>query len=637
MRKAPWIFLALILLLGLVPGAALAKDHWSIEGAGNITSLSVSADGSRVAVGGHNAKAFLYDSEGSPIYEVEAGNVVTGVALLSNGTLLVSSDDRHLYAYDETGCQLWDSDLKRQVKSLAASQDGSTIVLVTQRSKDLIVVDQNSGEQTGSIPIGSLLKEVSVSGSGQWIVAATSDQFAYLLDKDGSLLYKFSADNQIQAVAVSENGLAAVGTASNKVELFDQNGSVNSSINTRDIVTDVAFSSDGERIGVSDLSGNYYIFDGRGKQLWESKITGEGRGVQFDREGKTLYSGTNDGRIFKYDVGSVIDKAASKARLNAMLWAAAGVLAVVLILLYLNYLKKRNRLVIFRQIWKSKYIYLGLAPTFILVFVFLYYPAFSGLFHSLYDWQPGGRTTFVGLDNFERMIHDPYVIKGMGNLVILIITGLIKAIIPALITAELIFHLRSKRLQYGFRTAFTASMVIPGVALLLIWQNLYDPNVGLINNVLELIGLGSWAHGWLGDPNTALWAIIFIGFPFIGILQLLVFYAGLLSIPNELIESAKIDGANLWRIIRSIHLPLLSGQFKFLIILTLIGIIQDFNGIMIVTGGGPMDSTYVPALQMYYAATKFNDLGYASALGVSMFLVILAITVVNMKLIKTED
>ncbi|MBJ9990868.1 DUF5711 family protein [Paenibacillus sp. S28] len=637
MRKAPWIFLALVLLLGLVPGAALAKDHWSIEGAGNITSLSVSADGSRVAVGGHNAKAFLYDSEGNPIFEVEAGNVVTGVALLSNGTFLVSSDDRHLYAYDETGGQLWDSDLKRQVKSLAASQDGSTIVLVTQRSKDLVIVDQNSGEQTGSIPIGSLLKEVSVSGSGQWIVAATSDQFAYLLDKDGSLLYKFSADNQIQAVAVSENGLAAVGTASNKVELFDQNGSVNSSINTRDIVTDVSFSSDGERIGVSDLSGNYYIFDGHGKQLWESKITGEGRGVQFDREGKTLYSGTNDGRIFKYDVGSVIDQAASKARLNAMLWAAAGVLAVVLILLYLHYLKKRNRLVIFRQIWKSKYIYLGLAPTFILVFVFLYYPAFSGLFHSLYDWQPGGRTTFVGLANFERMIHDPYVIKGMGNLLILIITGLIKAIIPALITAELIFHLRSKRLQYGFRTAFTASMVIPGVALLLIWQNLYDPNVGLINNVLELIGLGSWAHGWLGDPNTALWAIIFIGFPFIGILQLLVFYAGLLSIPNELIESAKMDGANLWRIIRSIHLPLLGGQFKFLIILTLIGIIQDFNGIMIVTGGGPMDSTYVPALQMYYAATKFNDLGYASALGVSMFLAILAITVVNMKLIKTED
>ncbi|OXL82475.1 ABC transporter permease [Paenibacillus sp. SSG-1] len=637
MRKAPWIFLALILLLGLVPGAAFAKDHWSIEGAGSITSLSVSEDGSRVAVGGHNAKAFLYDSEGNPIYEVGAGNVVTGVALLSNGTLLVSSDDRHLYAYDETGGQLWDSDLKRQVKSLAASQDGSTIVLVTQRSKDLIVVDQNNGEQTGSIPIGSLLKEVSVSGSGQWIVAATSDQFAYLLDKDGSLLYKFSADNQIQAVAVSDNGLAAVGTASNKVELFDQKGNVNGSINTRDIVTDVAFSSDGERIGVSDLSGNYYIFDGRGKQLWESKITGEGRGVQFDREGKTLYSGTNDGRIFKYDVGSVIDKAASKARINAMLWAAAGVLAVVLVLLYLNYLKKRNRLVIFRQIWKSKYIYLGLAPTFILVFVFLYYPAFSGLFHSLYDWQPGGRTTFVGLANFERMIHDPYVIKGMGNLVILIITGLIKAIIPALITAELIFHLSSKRLQYGFRTAFTASMVIPGVALLLIWQNLYDPNVGLINNVLDLIGLGSWAHGWLGDPNTALWAIIFIGFPFIGILQLLVFYAGLLSIPNELIESAKIDGANLWRIIRSIHLPLLGGQFKFLIILTLIGIIQDFNGIMIVTGGGPMDSTYVPALQMYYAATKFNDLGYASALGVSMFLVILAITVVNMKLIKTED
>lgn len=197
--------------------------------------------------------------------------------------------------------------------------------------------------------------------------------------------------------------------------------------------------------------------------------------------------------------------------------------------------------------------------------------------------------------------------------------------------------MRSKKLQYGFRTAFTASMVIPGVAGLLIWQNFYDPNMGLFNHFLQLIGLGSWTHGWLGDPQTALWSLIFIGFPFVGILQLLVLYAGLLSIPLELMESARMDGAGLPRIIRSIHLPLLAGQFKFLIIMGLIGIIQDFNGILIVTGGGPMDSTYVPALQMYYAATKFNDLGYASALGVSMFAVILVITIINLKFIKQSD
>lgn len=637
MRKIPGIFVMLIMLLGLIPGAVMAENNWSIDGAGNITSLSVSEDGSRLAIGAHNAKAYLYDSEGNAIFEVEAGNVVTGVKLLADGTLLVSSDDRHLYAYDANGKQLWDTNLKRQVKSMSASLDGSIIAAGIQRSNDILLINGATGEQSGSIPIGTAIREVNVSGNGQWIVAATSDQFAHLMDLEGNLLHKFSADNQIQSIAVTDEGLVAIGTVSNNVELFDQNGKVHESIKARDIVTDVAFSVSGDMVGISDLSGNYYIFDQNGKRLWESKITGEGRGVEFDKEGKSLFTGTNDGRIFKYDVGSVIEKAKSQARMSTILWIAAGVAIIAALLLILRYMKKRNRLDIFRQIWNSKYIYLGLAPTFILVFLFLYYPAFSGLFHSLYDWQPGGRTTFVGLANFERMIHDPYVIKGIWNLVILIITGLLKALIPALIAAELIYHLRSKRLQYGFRTVFTISMVIPGVALLLIWQNLYDPNVGLINNFLEIIGLGSWSHGWLGDPNTALWALIFIGFPFIGILQLLVFYSGLLSIPNELIESAKIDGANLGRIIRSIHLPLLSGQFKFLIIMTLIGIIQDFNGIMIVTGGGPMDSTYVPALQMYYAATKFNDLGYASALGVSMFLVILVITVVNMKLIKTDD
>ncbi|MES7181298.1 sugar ABC transporter permease, partial [Cutibacterium acnes] len=119
--------------------------------------------------------------------------------------------------------------------------------------------------------------------------------------------------------------------------------------------------------------------------------------------------------------------------------------------------------------------------------------------------------------------------------------------------------------------------------------------------------------------------------------SLLIFYAGLIAIPQELIESAKIDGASTGSIIRKIHLPLLAGQIKLLIILAFIGTIQDFGGILIVTGGGPLDSTYVPALQMYFAATIFNDLGYASALGVSMFIVILAITIINMKFIKTSE
>ncbi|MFD0670881.1 PQQ-binding-like beta-propeller repeat protein [Cohnella sp. GCM10027633] len=637
MKITSRIFLVLALFLGLAPQYAMAQGQWSIEDAGDITSISAMKDGSRIAIGTHGSQAILFDSEGHALFNKEAKNVVNAVDLLDDGTLLVASDDRHLYAYDQTGALLWDLDMKRQVKAVSASGDGSVIAVVAQRNTDLLFVNPKTGEQTGMTPIGTMMKTAQVSDNGQWTVAATADGFLHLLDNSGKLIHKFGANGQTQSVDINDNGETVVGTSDGQIGLYDSKGESIRDFRIGGSVSSIAFSQDNANIGVTDLTGNFYIFDRQGKQLWVTKDGQAGRSIAFAPDGKTLFAGTDDGRILLFDVDSVVAKAKNDARNVIILWALGIAAALALIALTLLYMKKNNKLGLFAEIWNSKWIYIGLAPSFILIFTFLYFPAFSGLFHSLYDWRPGGRSTYIGLDNFRRMIHDPFVTKGLINLLILIVTGLIKLIIPPLIVAELIYHLRRKKLQYVFRTAFTASMVIPSVAGLLIWQNFYDPNHGLFNHFLELIGLGSWAHGWLGDPDTALWSVIFIGFPFVGILQLLVLYAGLLSISSELIESAKIDGANLWRIIRSIHLPLLSGQFKFLIILGLIGIIQDFNGILIVTAGGPMDSTYVPALQMYYAATKFNDLGYASALGVSMFAVILVITVLNLKFIKSAE
>ncbi|WP_020618980.1 PQQ-binding-like beta-propeller repeat protein [Paenibacillus daejeonensis] len=637
MRRTAWILLAILLLLGIAPSNASAQVQWSSEGAEDITSIAVSADGSRVAMGSHGSKAVVFDQEGQRLMETTAGNVITAVDLLEDGTLLVASDDRHLYAYGSEGQLLWDSDMKRQVKSVSASTDGSVIIVVMQRNKEVVRVDAATGETAGSYPVDSILKMAKVSANGLWIAAAGADQFVYLLDKDGKLLSRFGAGGQVQSLAVTNDGEVAIGTNARQAELFDKTGTRVQSLATRDNVSSIAFSMQEQILAVSDLSGYFYLFNTDGSKLWESKGSQIGRAVAFSPDGRILYAGQADGSIRPLDVGSVIADAKSQAKLRLIYWIAGALAVGVLVTAWLIYLKKRKRFGVFKAIWRSRWVYAGLLPSFALLFIFMYFPAFSGLFHSLYQWQPGGKTTFIGLDNFERMVRDPYVLKGLGNLMILIVTGLIKAIIPPLIVAELIYHLRSKTLQYGFRTAFTASMVIPGVAGLLIWQNFYDPNMGLFNHFLQLIGLGSWAHGWLGDPNTALWALIFIGFPFVGILQLLVLYAGLLAIPHELTEAARMDGAGLPRIIRSIHLPLLAGQFKFLIIMGLIGIIQDFNGILIVTGGGPMDSTYVPALQMYYAATKFNDLGYASALGVSMFAVILVITILSMRFIRSSE
>lgn len=628
---------AIGLFVFILPMPASAQDNWTLDHGKAVTSLSLSADGSKIAVGSYDAHAYVYDVEGGKIADIETGNVVTGVSVIGNEKLLISSDDRRLYAYDLSGKLLWERNLNKRVEGVSASADGSVAAVTVQNSTDLLLIDTESGDIKGKSALGFRIEEAAVAPNGKFIAVGGKDQNAYLLDGEGKLLYKTGIAGTIGSVAVTGEGQVVVGLGSPRLVVLDANGEVARTVDVEDAVKDVDVTADGRTIGAADYGGNFYLISDKGKVLWKTRVNAPATRLAFDPEAVSLYGGTENGQVRRYDVETVLKGAVSDARraMYVNVSIAAGLLAALAAAFLL--LKKYDRLSVFRKIWKAKWIYIALSPAFVLLIGFLYVPAFSGLYHSLYDWNPGGRSAYVGLANFRRMLDDEYVAKGIVNLGILIVTGLVKAIVPPLIVAELIYHLKSKRLQYFFRTAFVSSMVIPVVALLLIWQNLYDPNVGLINHFLDAIGLSSLRHSWLGDPQIAIWSVIFIGFPFVGILQLLVLYAGLLGISEELIEAAKMDGAKFLRIVRSIHLPLLSGQFKFLIILTLIGVIQDFNAILIVTGGGPMDSTYVPALQMYYAATKFDELGYASALGVSMFFVILLITVINMKFLRSSQ
>lgn len=157
-----------------------------------------------------------------------------------------------------------------------------------------------------------------------------------------------------------------------------------------------------------------------------------------------------------------------------------------------------------------------------------------------------------------------------------------------------------------------------------------------MNALLKSVGLESWQRVWLGDEATALWAIIFMGFPWVNSFAFLVFYGGLINIPEDLFEAAKVDGSNpAWNFFH-IHLPLISPQLKMLIITTFISSVQDYGGVMLLTAGGPGTATYVPGLELYYAATRFGQYGYACAMGVLMFIVILAGSMLNLK-IRTEE
>lgn len=299
----------------------------------------------------------------------------------------------------------------------------------------------------------------------------------------------------------------------------------------------------------------------------------------------------------------------------------------------------------FGALYRHRVAYLMLAPSIILILVFNYYNVFQAFYYAFTDWSLATKTMrevkFVGLQNFEKMFTEGYFLLGTKNLLIMMACSFIKLLTVPLMLAEVVFSMRtrtgeSSRRRYWFRLLLVVPMVVPGVVSTLMWKNIYDPNIGALNAILDTLNLGHLKHSWLGDEATALWSIIFMGFPFVNSFAFLVYYGGLINIPVELFEAAKVDGSrplwNFWHI----HLPLISPQMKMLIITTFISSVQEYGSVYLLTGGGPGTATYVPGLELYYAATKFGQYGYACAMGLVMFVVILIGSMFNLRM-KTQE
>ena len=281
--------------------------------------------------------------------------------------------------------------------------------------------------------------------------------------------------------------------------------------------------------------------------------------------------------------------------------------------------------------------FLMLAPTFLLVGAFNYFPALSGLYHAFTEWEEGRNATFCGLDNFTKLISDKAFYAGAWNMLVLLITALLKATVVPFIAAQMILHLFNSRLRYIFRTMFLLPMVVPGMVLILLWKFIYSPNTGLLNNALMAIGLENLTASWLGEPSLALPAIVFVGFPWVGAFGLLIYMAGLMNIPSSIREAYTLESDSILRRVVSIDIPLVNGQTRLLIILAFITSLQEFQAILIMTRGGPGLSTVVPALRMYYQAFTFGHFGYGAAIGFVLFLAILLATLLCLKVFKPSE
>lgn len=273
-----------------------------------------------------------------------------------------------------------------------------------------------------------------------------------------------------------------------------------------------------------------------------------------------------------------------------------------------------------------------LAPALSLIFVFFFLPIAASLLLSFTDFDLYAlgrldRLRFAGLDNYVRLSRDPLFWMALKNTLYFVAVGGPLSVAVSLGAALLVNH-RLARFKGLFRALLFLPVVTTLVAVAVVWRYLYHPRYGVLNYLLGLAGLGP--VDWLGDPAFAMPALILMAvwknFGF----NMIVFIAGLQSIPERLYEAAEIDGAGPWQRFRWITLPLLAPTFLFVTVTTLIGSFQLFAEPYVMTGGGPADSTLSFALLMYQEGFRWWNLGYAAAVAFVLFVIVLAGTVAQL-------
>ena len=280
---------------------------------------------------------------------------------------------------------------------------------------------------------------------------------------------------------------------------------------------------------------------------------------------------------------------------------------------------------------------LFLLPTMILLFLFCYYPAFNAIKGSFYKWDGFNDPKWYALKNYKKLFADKVFAISLKNVFKLAAGNILVSLLAPMIGALMIFNLKNKRVQYWYRVAFVMPMVVPAVVTIKIWTFIYEPNIGILNSFLRLIGLDAVTQNWLGETAWVIPSLVFVGFPWISGFNLLIYYAGLQDISSDVLEYAEIDGCTGWGKVRYIQLPLILGQIKLLLILGLIGTLQNITLPLLMTNGGPAYDSYTPGLYMYFQAFRLGSYSMANTIATVMFVIILALTIISTRLRSKID
>jgi N-acetylglucosamine transport system permease protein len=279
-----------------------------------------------------------------------------------------------------------------------------------------------------------------------------------------------------------------------------------------------------------------------------------------------------------------------------------------------------------------------LAPAILLYFVFVLWPYMQSFYVALTDWRGvSANRRFVGLSNFNRLLHDPDFWNALRhNGAYLIVLPIVTLTLALLFAALFTQGGRGVPAANFYRVAFFFPQVMAVPIIGILWAFVYHPSAGLVNSFLRLVGLGGLQRTWLGDTSTALWAVAaVVVWQAVGFYMVL-FIAGIQSIPTTYYEAAVIDGANRWTMFWRITFPLLWDNIQVALVYIGIGALDMFTLIQVMTEGGPNKATDVVARFMYATAFQYAQFGYATAIGVALLFMTLTLSVLTLTLTRRE-
>lgn len=277
------------------------------------------------------------------------------------------------------------------------------------------------------------------------------------------------------------------------------------------------------------------------------------------------------------------------------------------------------------------------APAFIFTIVFIAYPALMSAYYSLYQWRGMSEArTFVGLENWQQLSSDPVILECLWhNLALVAVAVLIE--IPLAFAIALVLARARVFGRSLYRTAYFFPVVLSITVAGVLWSWVYNPQYGLLNEGLRAIGLDQLAQPWLGDSKLVMPAVLLVTvWRFTGF-YLIVFMAALESIPQDIYDVATLDGTNLWQLGVHVLVPMLREVIIVAIAIAITASIKRFDLIYIMTMGGPVHASELLATYMYKKAFLSFDMGYASTIAFFLFLLTLALVVIQLQSMRSEE